>query len=90
MSYDKRMDWAEGLSVPLLADNPNAEYLYFVGCAGAFDDRNKKTVAAFTRIPQQGRVSFAVLGPEEPATARPPGGWATNICFRPWPRLRSR
>ena len=36
MSYDKRMDWAEGLSVPLLADNPNAEYLYFVGCAGRF------------------------------------------------------
>ncbi len=66
MSYDKRMDWAEGIAVPLLADNPNAEYLYFVGCAGAFDDRNKKTVAAFARILNKAGVSFAVLGPEEP------------------------
>ena len=62
MSYDKRMDWAEGLSVPLLADNPNAEYLYFVGCAGAFDDRNKKTVAAFTRILNKAGVSFCRAG----------------------------
>lgn len=66
MSYDKRMDWAEGLDVPLLADNPNAEYLYFVGCAGSFDERNKKTVAAFARILRKAGVSFAVLGPEEP------------------------
>lgn len=66
MSTDKRMDWAVGLSVPLLADNPQAEYLYFVGCAGAFDDRNKKTVAAFVNILNKAGVSFAVLGPEEP------------------------
>ncbi len=66
MSSDKRMDWAEGLSVPLLADNPQAEYLYFVGCAGAFDDRNKKTVAAFVNILNKAGVSFAVLGLEEP------------------------
>jgi Fe-S oxidoreductase len=68
LSADKRMDWAEaeGLEIPLLADNPDAEYLYYVGCAGAFDDRNKKTTASFARLLQKAGLSFAVLGPEEP------------------------
>lgn len=66
LSADKRMDWAEGMEIPLLADNPDAEYLYYVGCAGAFDDRNKKTTASFAKLLQKAGLSFAVLGPEEP------------------------
>lgn len=68
LNTDKRMDWAEstGLEIPLLADNPDAEYLYYVGCAGAFDDRNKKTTASFARLLQKAGLNFAVLGPEEP------------------------
>jgi Fe-S oxidoreductase len=66
LSADKRLDWADGLEIPLLADHPDAEYLYYVGCAGAFDDRNKKTTASFARLLQKAGVSFAVLGPEEP------------------------
>ncbi len=54
---EKRVDWAEGLDIPTLADKPDAEYLYYVGCAGAFDDRNKKTTQAFARDPQEGRES---------------------------------
>lgn len=66
LNADKRMDWAEGMDIPLLADNPDAEYLYYVGCAGAFDDRNKKTTASFAKLLQKAGLSFAVLGPEEP------------------------
>jgi Fe-S oxidoreductase len=66
LNADKRMDWAQGMEIPFLAENPDAEYLYFVGCAGAFDDRNKKTTAAFASVMQRAGVSFAVLGPEEP------------------------
>ncbi len=66
LSEDKRMDWAQGLEIPLLADHPEAEYLYYVGCAGAFDDRNKKTTASFVKLLQKAGVKFAVLGPEEP------------------------
>ena len=62
----KRGDWAQGLDVPLIADHPEAEYLYFVGCAGSFDDRNKRTTVAFTKILKKAGVSFAVLGKEEP------------------------
>ncbi len=63
---EKRFDWAEGLDVPTLAEKPDAEYLYFVGCAGAFDDRNKKTTQAFVRLLTKAGVDFACLGVEEP------------------------
>src|SRR6266568_3149785 len=66
LGSEKRADWAQGLDVPLFAEHPEAEYLYFVGCAGAFDDRNKKTTIAFTKLLKKAGVSFAILGTEEP------------------------
>ena len=57
--------WAEGLKVPLLSEQPEAEYLYWVGCAGSFDDRNRRTSQALVRCLQAAGVSFAILGPEE-------------------------
>jgi Fe-S oxidoreductase len=63
---DKRADWAQGLDVPMFAEHPEAEYLYFVGCAGAFDERNKKTTRVFAELLKKAGVSFAILGPEEP------------------------
>ncbi len=62
---EKRFDWAEGLGVPTIADKPDAEYLYYVGCAGAFDDRNKKTTQAFARVLKKAGVDFACLAKEE-------------------------
>jgi Fe-S oxidoreductase len=63
---DKRADWAEGLGVPLASERPEAEYLYYVGCAGAFDDRSKKTTIAFATLLKKAGVDFAILGTEEP------------------------
>jgi Fe-S oxidoreductase len=68
---DKRMDWAEGLSVPTLDDRPDAEYLLWVGCAGAFDDRIKKQTQALVEVLREGGVDFAVLGLEEGCTGDP-------------------
>src|SRR5216117_1114154 len=65
LGAEKRFDWAQGLGVPSVADKPNAEYLYYVGCAGAFDDRNKKTTQAFARLLKKAGVDFACLGKEE-------------------------
>ena len=62
---EKRFDWAAGLDIPTVADKPDAEYLYFVGCAGAFDDRNKKTTQAFARLLKKAGVDFACLATEE-------------------------
>jgi len=65
MAATTRAKWAEGLEVPLLSDKPDAEYLYWVGCAGAFDDRNRRGSRALVRCLQEAGVSFAILGPEE-------------------------
>jgi Fe-S oxidoreductase len=62
---EKRFDWAEGLDIPTLETNPDAEYLYYVGCAGAFDDRNKKTTQAFARVLKKAGVNFACLAKSE-------------------------
>ena len=64
-SADTRADWSKGMSVPLMCDRPEAEILYFVGCAGAFDDRGKKIAQAMARVLQRAGVDFAILGPEE-------------------------
>jgi Fe-S oxidoreductase len=62
---ETRFDWADGLGVPTLETNPEAEYLYYVGCAGAFDDRNRKTTQAFVRVLQKAGVNFACLAKQE-------------------------
>jgi Fe-S oxidoreductase len=63
---EKRFDWAAGMDIPTIADKPDAEYLYYVGCAGAFDDRNKKTTQAFAKLLKAAGVDFACLANEEP------------------------
>jgi len=62
---DARGDWAKGLDVPLMTDNPDADILYFVGCAGSFDDRGKKTACAMAHVLKKAGVNFAILGEEE-------------------------
>ena len=63
-----RVEWAEGLEVPTLADNPGAEYVLFVGCAGAFSDVAKKPARALVRCLQAAGVDFAILGDDEKCT----------------------
>jgi Fe-S oxidoreductase len=61
----QRDAWAQGLEIPTIADKPDAEYLYYVGCAGSFDDRNKRTTQALAKILKKANVDFAILGKEE-------------------------
>ncbi len=60
-----RGDWAKELGVKTLAEDPNVEYLFYVGCSGSFDDRGKKVSSAFAKILQAAGVSFGILGNEE-------------------------
>ncbi|HJT57992.1 MAG TPA: (Fe-S)-binding protein [Ktedonobacteraceae bacterium] len=71
ISNDKRADWAEGLNVPLMAENPDADILYWVGCMGSFDKRNQRVATAVVKILQAAGVNFAILGPEESCTGDP-------------------
>lgn len=55
----------------VFARGEKPEYLFWVGCAGAFDDRYKKVVRAFTKILTHLNISYAVLGKEESCTGDP-------------------
>ncbi|MGD8369071.1 MAG: heterodisulfide reductase-related iron-sulfur binding cluster [Desulfobacterales bacterium] len=68
IGYDKRADWAEGLGVKTMAEDPDADYLFWVGCAGSFDDRSKKVSVSLVRILQKAGIRFAILGTEEKCT----------------------
>ncbi|WP_094602967.1 putative iron-sulfur-binding oxidoreductase FadF [Sporomusa silvacetica DSM 10669] len=64
-SYEEGIQWAEELSVPTIQENPQAEYLYYAGCAANFDATAKKTAAAFVKLLQVANVNFTVLGSSE-------------------------
>ena len=74
MSQGERADWTDKLEGIQIVDGTNpleAEYLYWVGCAGSFDDKNKKVTQAMARLLQRADVSFAILGPSEMCTGDP-------------------
>ena len=74
MSQADRADWADKLEGIEIVDGTSpleAEYLYWVGCAGSFDDKNKKVTQAMSKLMQRAGISFAILGPSEMCTGDP-------------------
>jgi Fe-S oxidoreductase len=68
----KRADWSEGLDIPLMSEIGRVpDYLFWVGCAGSFDDRQKKVTKAMAKVLRAAGVDFAILGPEEQCTGDP-------------------
>ena len=67
VGWSTRADWAKNLGVNIMAevDADEVEYLYWVGCAGSFDDRNKRVATAVVKLLQKAGVKFAILGTEE-------------------------
>ena len=74
------------IEIPVMADlfgrGEKPEYLFWVGCAGAFDDRYKKVVRAFAKILTHLDVSFAVLGKEETCTGDPARRAGNEMLFQ--------
>ena len=73
-SASDRANWAEGLSIKTMAEEGSAaalDVLLWVGCAGSYDDRNKKVLRAFVNILKKTGVKFAILGSEEQCTGDP-------------------
>ncbi|MDF1595292.1 MAG: (Fe-S)-binding protein [Acidimicrobiia bacterium] len=75
LSQQNRMDWAKDLDfkVKVLGDDgvESADYLYWVGCAGSFDDRNVEVTKATARLLHEAGIDFAILGPKESCTGDP-------------------
>ncbi|MCH7763719.1 MAG: (Fe-S)-binding protein [Candidatus Marinimicrobia bacterium] len=68
MSPQDREKWTEGLDVPIMREKGSAEYLYWAGCAGAYDDRGKAISKSVVKILNEANVDYAVLGNEETCT----------------------
>src|SRR5688572_23203987 len=68
MSQGERGAWAtkvDGVAIVEPGDEFNHEYLYWVGCAGSFDDKNQKVSVAMAKLMQRAGLDFAILGPSE-------------------------
>ena len=60
----------------------NPEILFWVGCAGSFDDRAKKITKSFVSLLNKANISFGVLGTEESCTGDPQKGQEMNFYFK--------
>jgi Fe-S oxidoreductase len=77
---------SEAIKVPtmaeMLASGQSPDVLFWVGCAGSFDDRAKKITKAFVRILNKAGISFAVLGTEESCTGDPAKRAGNEFLFQ--------
>ena len=74
VGQEQRADWAAGLDIPEMAeveDPSDLDVLYWVGCAGSYDERNQRVSKAFSSLMKQAGVKFAILGKEETCTGDP-------------------
>ena len=81
-----RLEWTDGLGfdVPIAADTmpEDAEYLFWVGCAGALDERARRTTRAIATLLHRAGVGFAVLGPRETCTGDPARRLGNEYLFQ--------
>jgi Fe-S oxidoreductase len=81
-----RMDWSKklGFEVNIFDGElaPEVEYLFWIGCAGAFDDGAKKTVQATAELLHRAGVNYVVLGPEENCTGDPARRSGNEFLFQ--------
>jgi Fe-S oxidoreductase/predicted flap endonuclease-1-like 5' DNA nuclease/nitrate reductase gamma subunit len=74
ISQTERADWIgdiEGIEVIAGGDPFESEWLYWVGCAGSFDDKNKKVSQAMAKLLQRANIDVSILGPAENCTGDP-------------------
>jgi Fe-S oxidoreductase len=83
---DKRLEWTAELDfeVPVLDGQipADVEYLYWVGCAGALEDRARKATRAIAELLHAAGVKFAVLGPAETCTGDPARRLGNELVFQ--------
>jgi Fe-S oxidoreductase/nitrate reductase gamma subunit len=85
MSQNNRGDWTDQLDFPVkILGEPGveAEFLYWVGCAGSFDDRNQKVTISTARLLHEAGVDFAILGPRELCTGDPARRTGNEYVFQ--------
>lgn len=88
ISRNDRVKWVEEvdpdceLSVPTVKQNPNFEYLFFVGSMGSYDNRSRKVTRAFVQLLNEANVNFAILGNEEKNSGDTPRRMGNEFLFQ--------
>src|SRR4051812_2232757 len=86
MSANSRTEWTDGLEfdVPVVTDHipDDIEWLYWVGCAGALDDRARRSTQAIAKVFNAAGIKFAILGPQEACTGDPARRLGNEYLFQ--------
>ncbi|WP_255570677.1 heterodisulfide reductase-related iron-sulfur binding cluster [Cohnella sp. CFH 77786] len=85
LSRNDRAKWTgeiEGIPVPTARENPNFEYLLFVGSMGSYDLRSRKISRAFVRLLNEAGANFAILGNEEKNSGDTPRRMGNEMLFQ--------
>jgi Fe-S oxidoreductase/nitrate reductase gamma subunit len=86
LSQANRASWTDELDfeVPILGENgkDSAEYLWFVGCAGSFDDRNTAVSVSLARLLHHAGIDFAILGTRELCSGDPARRAGNELVFQ--------
>lgn len=82
ISPSQREEWSADLNVKKMRDVGEAEYLFWAGCTGCFDNRSQKIVRSTVQLLQEAAVDFAVLGKEEKCTGDPARRIGNEMLFQ--------
>ncbi len=77
-----RTDWAAGLDVPTMAEHPEAEILFWVGCTAALEQRSQGIARSMVKVLKSAGVDFAILGEEESCTGDPARRMGNEYLFQ--------
>ena len=82
MAWSNRANWVGDLQVPILGEGGPTELLYWVGCAGSFDDRSQKVSRAVVQVLRAAGVEFSILGSEEKCCGDPARRLGNEYVFQ--------
>jgi Fe-S oxidoreductase len=82
LGQSSRTDWCADLQIPLASAGGDYDYLFWVGCAGSYDERQKRVSRALVRIFRAAGIRFAILGNEESCTGDPARRLGNEYLFQ--------
>lgn len=82
VKWVKEVDPSNELNVRTVKENPDFEYLFFLGSMGAYDNRSRKITHAFVKLMNEAGVSFAILGNEEKNSGDTPRRMGNEFLFQ--------
>jgi Fe-S oxidoreductase len=77
-----RADWAQGLDIKLLAEDSNVDFLFWVGCTGALEERSMKVTRSVAKILTLAGINFGILGAEESCCGEPARRLGNEYLFQ--------